>query len=119
MLPRADSVAPVGRAEAAARVEGVAHARQEQFQRALSMQVGQSVLGEIMARHTDGSYLVRLGAAAARMQLPAGLQPGAQIPMTLLALAPRPTFALGAAAGLPGASDAAPLLVFADGADDA
>ncbi|MES3024451.1 MAG: flagellar hook-length control protein FliK [Pseudomonadota bacterium] len=116
MLPRADSVSPVGRAEPAARAEGVAHARQEQFQRSLSMQVGQSVLGEILARHTDGSYLVRLGAAAARMQLPAGAQLGAQIPMTLVALAPRPTFSLAAADALP---DAAPLLVFADGADDA
>lgn len=96
MLPRADlSITPVGRTEPTARLDGVADPRQEAFQRSMSSLVGRQVQGEVLARLHDGSYLVKLAGTAARMQLPAGAEPGAKLPMTLVTLTPRPTFQLG------------------------
>lgn len=92
MLPRVDSVAPVGRVDAPASVEGVADARQEAFQRSLAGSLGKSLQGDILSRLTDGSFLVKVGGTSARMLLPQGAQVGQQVALTLVTLTPRPTF---------------------------
>ncbi len=93
MLPRSDiSIAPVGRTDGSARVGAVADPRQEAFARSLSSMVGRQLQGDILARLTDGSYLVKVGTTAARMQLPPGSEAGKSVPMTLVSLTPRPTF---------------------------
>jgi hypothetical protein len=94
MLPRADiiTVNPVGRADPASRLEGVGDARQEAFQRSLAGLVGKSMQGEVLSRLTDGSFIVRVAGASARMLLPQGAKVGADIPLTLVSNDPRPTF---------------------------
>ncbi len=133
MLPRADlSITPVGRVEAPASVEGVADARQEAFQRSLAGSLGKSLQGEILSKMTDGSFLVKVAGTSARMLLPQGAQVGQQVPLTLVAVTPRPTFQVtisqaGQSAvayaeagpehlpGLPGAAARAAPLVYLDG----
>ncbi|MFZ3285918.1 MAG: flagellar hook-length control protein FliK, partial [Telluria sp.] len=94
MLPRADiiTVNPVGRTESLGNTDGAGDARQEAFQRSLAGLFGKALQGEILSKLTDGSYIVKVAGAAARMQLPAGTQVGGQVPLTLVALSPRPTF---------------------------
>ncbi len=93
MLPRADlSIGAIARTEAVRGLEGIGDPRQEAFQRSMASLMGQSLTGKVVSRLTDGSYLVALAGATARMLLPSGTQPGAQLPMTLVALHPRPTF---------------------------
>lgn len=118
MLPRDPlAIPPVARTLAAGGVEAIGDPRQQAFQRALAGQLGKSMQGEVLARLTDGSFVVRVAGTPARMQLPAGAQPGAEIPLTLVALTPRPTFQVGpdgqapatfteAHAALPGFEDA-------------
>jgi hypothetical protein len=99
MLPRDTlAVAPLARTAAAGAVEAVGDARQQAFQRALAGQLGKSLQGEILAKLTDGSFVVRVAGTPARMLLPAGAQVGAQLPLTLVALTPRPAFEVGGGA---------------------
>jgi hypothetical protein len=84
--------------------------RQQAFQRALSTQLGQAMQAEILSKLSDGSYVVRVADMAARMPLPEGLQPGAQVPLTLVALNPRPTFQLATADGRQAFAEAGPAL---------
>ncbi|MES2741312.1 MAG: flagellar hook-length control protein FliK [Pseudomonadota bacterium] len=92
MLPRVDAnVAPLARAGA----EAVGDSRQAVFQRSLQGLLGKPMEGEVMSRLTDGSFVVKVGNLAARMMLPAGAEPGKQVPLTLVALEPRPTFQVG------------------------
>ncbi|WP_426176483.1 flagellar hook-length control protein FliK [Massilia sp. TWR1-2-2] len=94
MIPAADivNVAPVARITPVTAAEAVADARQQEFQRSLSGQVGKSMQAEVLSRLTDGSFLVRVAGTPARMMLPSNPQPGAEVPLTLVALTPRPTF---------------------------
>lgn len=105
MIPGADriTVGPVGRVTVAPAVEAVGDLRQQEFQRALSGQVGKSMQAAVLARLSDGSFLVRVADTPARMMLPPGAQPGAEVPLTLVALSPRPTFQVGAFPGGPAA----------------
>ncbi|NIA53643.1 flagellar hook-length control protein FliK [Massilia sp. TW-1] len=66
--------------------------RQQAFTRALAGLVGQSLQADVMTKLPDGSFVVRVNDMAARMPLPPGAQPGTQVPLTLVALTPRPTF---------------------------
>jgi hypothetical protein len=66
--------------------------RQQAFTRALANLVGQSLQADVMTKLPDGSFVVRVNDMAARMPLPPGAQPGTQVPLTLVALTPRPTF---------------------------
>jgi hypothetical protein len=102
MLPR-DPLAlpPVARTSVAPGVEAVGDPRQQAFQRALAGQLGKSMQGEVLARLADGGYVVRVAGMPARMQLPAGAQLGAELPLTLVALHPRPTFQVGPGADGP------------------
>ncbi|CAN7164087.1 flagellar hook-length control protein FliK [Pseudoduganella sp. LjRoot289] len=73
----------------------VSDARQAAFQRSLSGMVGQTMKGEVLSKYDDGSYLVRVAGNSARMMLPGGAQVGAEVPLTLIATTPRPTFQVG------------------------
>jgi hypothetical protein len=104
--------------------------RQQAFTRALAGLVGQSLQADVMTKLPDGSFVVRVNDMAARMPLPPGAQTGTQVPLTLVALTPRPTFQVrtdqgGAAfaeAGPPlpeGASPQSAPLAFLEGKDAA
>ncbi|WP_314438049.1 flagellar hook-length control protein FliK [Massilia timonae] len=92
MIP-AESVGPVARILA---TTAAGDPRQEAFTRALAPLMGKTLQGAVLARLTDGSFVVKFADSQARMQLPSGTQVGAGIPMTLVGLHPRPTFQVGA-----------------------
>ena len=105
MLPRDLSLTPVARTGA---VLPVADPRQQAFQRALATQLGQSMQAEVLSKLPDGSYVVRVADMAARMPLPTNVQPGNQVPLTLVAIHPRPTFQLATAEGGQAFAEAGP-----------
>jgi hypothetical protein len=107
MLPRDLSLTPVARTAA---VQAVVDPRQQAFQRALATQLGQSMQAEVLSKLPDGSYVVRVADMAARMPLPPNVQPGNQVPLTLVALNPRPTFQLTTAEGGQAFAEAGPPL---------
>jgi len=107
MLPRDLSLTPVARTGA---VLPVADPRQQAFQRALATQLGQSMQAEVLSKLSDGSYVVRVADMAARMPLPANVQIGNQVPLTLVAIHPRPTFQLATAQGGQAFAEAGPPL---------
>lgn len=95
MLPRelVGNVTPVTPARPA---EPAADPRQQAFAREMAPLLGKAIHGAIQARLTDGTYVVKFAGTQARMQLPPGAQPGADVPLTLVGLHPRPTFQVGA-----------------------
>ncbi|WP_313872869.1 flagellar hook-length control protein FliK [Rugamonas sp. DEMB1] len=96
MLPRIDAlVTPAGPVSPVTPLVPAGEGRQEEFQRSLQTLVGQSLQGHVLSQYKDGSYLVRVAGNAARMQLPAGVQVGAEVSLTLLAAQPRPVFQFG------------------------
>lgn len=94
MLPSADiiTVNPVAPSARLSRLEGLGGARQEAFQRSLQTMLGQSMRGTVLSRMNDGSFLVKVAGTSARMLLPSGAQVGSEVPLTLVAIDPRPTF---------------------------
>jgi hypothetical protein len=84
--------------------------RQQAFARALANLVGQSVSADVLAKLPDGSFVVRINDMAARMPLPPGAQVGTQVPLTLLTVAPRPTFQVQTGQGAPAFAEAGPPL---------
>jgi hypothetical protein len=82
--------------------------RQQAFTRALAGLVGQSLAADVMTKLPDGSFVVRINDMAARMPLPAGAEVGTQVPLTLVALTPRPTFQLQTGQGAPAFAEAGP-----------
>lgn len=96
MLPNTIGMQPVSPTKGTRPADSVADPRQAEFQRSLQGQVGKTMPGQVMGRMSDGSYLVRVAGTPARMQLPAGAQLGAEIPLTLLGINPRPSFQVGA-----------------------
>ncbi|SFC86311.1 flagellar hook-length control protein FliK [Massilia yuzhufengensis] len=115
MLPR-ELVSAVVKIGPALPAEAVADPRQQAFQRALAPQLGKALHGEILAKLTDGSFVVKVANIPTRMQLPPGAQVGADVPLTLVSVTPRPTFQVGAGA-TPVFSEAGPPLP--EGADPA
>jgi hypothetical protein len=101
------SLTPVARLGA---VLPVADPRQQAFQRALAGQLGQAMQAEVLSKLSDGSYVVRVADMAARMPLPPNVQVGNQVPLTLVALNPRPTFQLATAEGGQAFAEAGPPL---------
>lgn len=108
MLPRelVSAVLPVSPAKPA---EHLNDPRQQAFQRALAPQLGKALHGEILAKLGDGSFVVKVANIPARMQLPAGAQVGADVPLTLVSVHPRPSFQVGLGAN-PVFSEAGPPL---------
>lgn len=95
----APGVRQVGQVDPAARAAGVADARQEAFQRSMSSLLGKPLLAQVLARLTDGNFLVKVEGNPVRMMLPPGTQVGSEMPMTLLAAGARPTFQLAGGNG--------------------
>ena len=106
-----NGVTQVGRIAAA---WSSADPRQQAFQRALAPLLGKALQGDVLAKLGDGSFVVKVADIPTRMQLPAGAQVGAGVPLTLVSVQPRPTFQVGAAAQ-PVFSEAGPPLP--EGAD--
>lgn len=108
MLPRelVSGVLPAGPVRPA---EHLNDPRQQAFQRALAPQMGKALHGEVLAKLTDGSFVVKVANIPARMQLPPGVQVGADVPLTLVSVHPRPTFQVGTGAN-PVFSEAGPPL---------
>ena len=96
MLPNNIGMAPVTPVKGTRPGDAVAEPRQAEFQRSLQGMVGKSMSGQVMGRMTDGSYLVRVAGTPARMQLPAGTELGANVPLLLVGINPRPSFQIGA-----------------------
>ncbi|HEX9172805.1 MAG TPA: flagellar hook-length control protein FliK [Telluria sp.] len=88
-VPQVDRVAPAERG---------GDPRREAFQRTLSTMLGAEVRAAVLSRLQDGSFLVRVADTQVRMQLPPGVRVGAELPMTVLAAFPQPTFRIGEAA---------------------
>ncbi|MFK3736287.1 flagellar hook-length control protein FliK [Massilia sp. TN1-12] len=101
------SIPQVARTAPVAATQGVADPRQQDFQRALSVMLGQSMQAEVLSKLPDGSFMVRVADMAARMPLPNGAQPGTQVPLTLVAIHPRPTFQVQTQQGTPAFVEAA------------
>lgn len=110
MLPRIDaSIAPVSPVRGVLPAEAIGDPRQALFERSLQTLVGKSLPGLVLSRLTDGSFVVKVNGTPARMQLPAGAQVGAEVPLTLVGLSPRPTFqvaSFGGAAAMMSEADA-------------
>jgi len=117
MLPKMDAIGmtPLTPVKATRPADTVADPRQADFQRSLQGLVGKSMQGQVLARLTDGSFLVRVAGTPARMQLPAGAQPGTEIPLTLIGINPRPSFQIGAGRDNP----AGPMLTYAEAEGEA
>jgi hypothetical protein len=96
MTPRIGpgGVNPVGQAEPVASIEAIAHTRQLAGQPTLASLLGKTMQAQVLARLDDGSFVVRMNEFAVRMALPAGTQVGGQLPLTLVAMTPRPAFQL-------------------------
>jgi hypothetical protein len=109
MLPR-DSVS-LTQVAATRPALPVGDPRQQAFARALAGLVGQSVQAEVLTKLPDGSFVVRINDMAARMPLPQGAQPGTQVPLTLVAVAPRPTFQVQTGQGAAAFAEAGPPLL--------
>ena len=108
MLPR-DLVSAVARTGPVVAAEQLGNPREQALARALAPQLGKALHGEVLAKLADGSFVVKVANIPARMQLPAGVQVGADVPLTLLSVSPRPTFQVGAG-GTPVFSEAGPPL---------
>jgi hypothetical protein len=106
MLPR-DSM-PLSQVARTAAIVPAADPRQQAFQRAFAGLVGQSMQAEVLSALPDGSFVVRVNDMAARMPLPGNPQAGTQVPLTLVALNPRPTFQVGN--GAPAFAEAGPVV---------
>ncbi|TCS39190.1 flagellar hook-length control protein FliK [Paucimonas lemoignei] len=100
MLPRADSLGsrPLAYVEAPAPVGSSTDARQESYHRLNQIALGQQVPAKVLERLPDGTFLVRVADASARMSLPVGAKVGDDLSMTLVERQPRPTFLLGGGA---------------------
>jgi hypothetical protein len=96
MLPPRLDVRGVSATSAASAAPAVAVPRQEAFQRALSQMVGQTLPAQVLSKFSDGSFLVRVADTNARMLLPTGVNPGDDLPLTVVSAQPRPTLQVGA-----------------------
>lgn len=108
MLPNTIGMAPVTPVKGTRPGDAVAEPRQAEFQRSLQGMVGKSMNGQVMGRMTDGNYLVRVAGTPARMQLPAGTELGANVPLLLVGINPRPSFQISAG------RDSGAMLTYAD-----
>jgi hypothetical protein len=107
MLPR-DLVGGVTRITPAQAAEQAVDPRQQAFARAVAPLLGKAIHGEIQAKLTDGTFIVKFADTQARMQLPPGALVGAHVPLTLIGLHPRPTFQVGTQTTATGFAEAGP-----------
>lgn len=95
MLPIDPAVRGPSSIEPAQALTPVGDTRQEAFHRATQALLGRQLQGDILSRLNDGTFLVRVAGATARMMLPAGSQVGDTLNMKLVATEPKATFLLG------------------------
>jgi hypothetical protein len=107
MLPR-DLVGGVTRVTPAQAAEQAVDPRQQAFARAVAPLLGKAIHGEVQAKLTDGTFIVKFADTQARMQLPPGALVGADVPLTLIGLHPRPTFQVGTQTTATGFAEAGP-----------
>jgi len=107
MLPR-DLVSAVTRVTPGQAAEQAVDPRQQAFARAVAPLLGKAIHGEVQARLTDGTFVVKFADTQARMQLPPGALVGADVPLTLIGLHPRPTFQVGTQTTATGFAEAGP-----------
>ena len=95
MLPRVDTThRPTASIESPSAGASIGATKQEVASKLGQLVVGKSVRGEILSRLDDGTFFVKLAGVTARMALPQNTKVGDSIPLTLVALTPRPTFLL-------------------------
>lgn len=95
MLPRVDNILkPIATIEAPSAVATIAATKQEVASLLDQLVIGKQLQAQVLSRLNDGTFLVKIAGATARMALPQSLKAGDAIPLTLLALTPRPTFSL-------------------------
>lgn len=100
MLPRVDTnIRPIASIEAPSAVASIGATKQEVTNRLDQLVIGKQIQGTILSRLSDGTFLVKLAGATARMALPQNTKVGESIPLTFVALTPRPTFLLDAGHG--------------------
>lgn len=100
MLPRVDTnIRPIAAIEAPSAVATIGATKQETATLFDQLVIGKQIRGEILSRLTDGTFFVKLAGATARMALPQSTQVGEHLPLTLIALIPRPTFLLATGQG--------------------
>ncbi|MES2104168.1 MAG: flagellar hook-length control protein FliK [Pseudomonadota bacterium] len=100
MLPRVDSqVRPLPSADAPNAAASIGETRQDVVSKLSQLVVGKQIQGEILSRLNDGTFVVRLDGATARMALPKDSRAGTSLPLTLISTNPRPTFLLGSGEG--------------------
>jgi hypothetical protein len=106
MLPTGKpAVAPVLPSTRVSPTAPIGDPRQQAFQRALATMLGEPVRAAVLARLQDGSFLVRVADTPVRMALPAGVQVGAELPLTVATAFPQATFRMSGDA-LPAAMSA-------------
>jgi hypothetical protein len=96
MLPRADlnPTRPPASLEAATTLVSSTDARLEVFRRLTQIAIGKELQATVDAALDDGTYIVKVADAAARMALPVGTKVGDTLSMIFVAREPRPTFLL-------------------------
>lgn len=93
--PDLSSIRPVVSIDASAtRIVTIADAKQDAISRLTQIALGQQVTGKVLSALDDGTFLVRINDATARMNLPANSKPGESLLLTLTSTNPRPTFLL-------------------------
>ncbi len=101
MLPRADLNLnrPPATVEPPTPTRSATDPGQEVLRRLNQIAIGRELTATVTARLDDGTHLVKVADAHARMALPVGTKVGDQLLLTFLAREPRPTFLLGGQAG--------------------
>lgn len=96
MLPRADlnPTRPPASLEATTPVVSSTDPKLEVFRRLNQIAVGRELQATVDSMLDDGTYLVRVADATARMALPVGTRVGDTLSMVFVAKEPRPTFLL-------------------------
>lgn len=100
MLPRTDilKIQPVGTSNAILPTAPAGDLRQQEFERALAGQLGKTMKADVLAKLSDGSFMVKVADTPARMMLPPSTQVGTSVTLQLVATSPRPTFQIDHAA---------------------
>lgn len=97
-LPAADSIGfrPLASIEPTRSITPLGDIRQESIDRLARLEIGKQFQGQILSRFDDGTFMIRIANASARIALPDGGQVGDNLQLTLLTTSPRPTFSLDA-----------------------
>lgn len=94
LRPEMAGARPVTPIDALMPVLPLADAREEASHRFTQSALGQQFQGKVLSHLDDGSFLVRIADAVARMVLPAGTRVGDLLPLTLVSREPQLTFLL-------------------------